>query len=77
MMTSWKEYSAVIKLVDFGCAMILGDKGAKTGKASKSDIGTTAYWPPEAFKQQVRNDTKFHHLSCLTQGLTHFTLRIV
>ena len=50
MMTSWTESNARLKLVDFGCAVILGEKRASGGKASKDDVGTTAYWPPEAFK---------------------------
>ncbi|GMH76291.1 hypothetical protein TrST_g9511 [Triparma strigata] len=50
MMTSWKESNARIKVVDFGCAVADGvtdDKDALGG--NKGDVGTTAYWPPEAF----------------------------
>ena len=47
MLSSWKEDGGNVKVVDFGCAILEGDGD---DDSVKRDAGTTAYWPPEAFK---------------------------
>ncbi len=68
MLSSWDDKNAVIKMVDFGCAVLSDDfefdalkddesepsskhpSSSSPSPLSRTDAGTTAYWPPEAFK---------------------------
>ena len=51
MLSSWNDKNSVIKMVDFGCAVVESEEeGVPIRELSRSDGGTTAYWPPELFK---------------------------
>jgi len=58
MLSSWNDKNAVVKMVDFGCAVIDNEEeGVAKRGLSRSDGGTTAYWPPELFEVKTKTFT--------------------
>lgn len=58
LLDSKKRIDGVIKMIDFGCAVVSDEDGRGSANApNASSNGTTAYWPPERFKRGVVADT--------------------
>jgi serine/threonine protein kinase len=54
LLDSKKRIDGVIKMIDFGCAVVYNDDGSGAAHApSASSNGTTAYWPPERFQKGI------------------------
>lgn len=58
LLDSKKRIDGVIKMIDFGCAVVSDedDVGTVTSPSANSN-GTTAYWPPERFQKGIVADT--------------------
>jgi len=56
LLDSKKRIDGVIKMIDFGCAVVFEEDGSgpkNVNVPSANSNGTTAYWPPERFKKGI------------------------
>lgn len=55
LLSTKNRLDGTIKIIDFGCAVVFGDAGAEYESAPKpaASTGTTAYWPPERFRNET------------------------
>eukprot|EP00546_Thalassionema_frauenfeldii_P001398 CAMPEP_0178939012 /NCGR_PEP_ID=MMETSP0786-20121207/26649_1 /TAXON_ID=186022 /ORGANISM="Thalassionema frauenfeldii, Strain CCMP 1798" /LENGTH=741 /DNA_ID=CAMNT_0020617793 /DNA_START=279 /DNA_END=2503 /DNA_ORIENTATION=+ len=55
LLDSKKRVDGVIKLIDFGCAVVFDDDYVENlDNPSANSNGTTAYWPPERFRKGIK-----------------------
>lgn len=53
LLCSKSRRGGTIKMIDFGCAVLLDDEhDAAVAKEKESQTGTTSYWPPERFEKE-------------------------
>lgn len=54
LLDSKKRIDGVIKMIDFGCAVVSNEDGSGQVDAPNANSnGTTAYWPPERFQRGI------------------------
>ena len=56
LLCSKNRREGTIKIIDFGCAVVSADDAQKGTARPAGSSGTTAYWPPERFKEGATTD---------------------
>lgn len=54
LLSTKNRLDGTIKMIDFGCAILIGEDDVPV-QQQKSSTGTTAYWSPERFSRANRN----------------------